>query len=201
MKIDTTKLKNNNISKKDKRKYILLSLLLAIVLIVLDQLSKDLIIKDYEVSEGKPVIKGIIEILHIKNKGSAWGMFHNKPVIPIIIACILILLIMYVYKNLLGYKHYRGLRICIVFLLSGALSNIIDRIRIGSVTDFIYFKFVDFPVFNVADIYVTFSIAIMLILLIFRYKGADIDVMLGSSYIDEDGKYVDKDSKKKTDDK
>ena len=88
-----------------------------------------------------------------------------------------------------------------VFLLSGALSNIIDRIRIGSVTDFIYFKFVDFPVFNVADIYVTFSIAIMLFLLIFRYKGADIDVMLGSSYIDEDGKYVDKDSKKKTDDK
>lgn len=195
MKIDTTTIKNNIYTKKEKSKLLVISFIAAVILIVLDQLTKDLIIKDYEVSEGKPVIKGFLELLHIKNKGSAWGMFHNKPVVPIVISAILILLILYVYSNMLKYRIYRRLRICIVCLVAGALSNMIDRIRIGSVTDFIYFKFIDFPVFNVADIYVTFSIAIMLIFLIFCYKGADIDVMLGSSIIDENGKYIDKDGK------
>ena len=195
MKIDTTTIKNNIYTKKEKSKLLVISFIAAVILIVLDQLTKDLIIKDYEVSEGKPVIKGFLELLHIKNKGSAWGMFHNKPVVPIVISAILILLILYVYSNMLNYRIYRRLRICIVCLVAGALSNMIDRIRIGSVTDFIYFKFIDFPVFNVADIYVTFSIAIMLIFMIFCYKGADIDVMLGSSIIDENGKYIDKDGK------
>ena len=195
MKIDTTKLKDNINKKEDKRKILIISFVIAAVLIVLDQLTKDLIIKNYKVGEGKAIINNFLEFLHIKNKGSAWGMFNNKPVVPIIISAILILLILYVYNNMLKYKHYRRIRICIVFLLTRAVSNIIDRIRIGSVTDFIYFRFIDFPVFNVADIYVTFSIAFILIFLVVCYKGSDIDVMLGSSLIDEEGKYIDKSGK------
>ena len=168
------------------------SLIVMAVLIILDQITKDLMIKNYSVGEGMVIIKGFLELLHIKNKGSAWGIFNDKPVVPILISCVLILLILFVYKNIIKYRKYKSLRICIVFLLSGALSNIIDRIRIGSVTDFVYFKWLDFPVFNVADIYVTISMMVMLILLIFSYKGSDLDVMLGNGYLDNEGNYKDK---------
>ncbi len=192
MKIDTTKIKNIVHTKGEKLKILAFSVVIMAVLIILDQLSKDIIIKYYAVGEGKPLIKDFLEILHIKNKGSAWGMFDNKPVVPVIVSCLLIILIFYVYSNLIRYRHFRKVRICVLFLLSGAISNIIDRIRIGSVTDFIYFKFIDFPVFNVADIYVTLSIGIMLIFMIVSYKGDDIDVMLGSTTIDSEGHYIDK---------
>ncbi|SCW37664.1 lipoprotein signal peptidase [Eubacterium ruminantium] len=164
----------------------------AIILIALDQITKLLITENYKVGEGKSVIKDVFEFQHIRNKGSAWGMFDKTPAVPITIAVIMIGLIIYVYINLLKYKRYRSLRICVVFLLSGAVGNIIDRIRLGSVTDFLYFKLIDFPVFNVADIYVTLSIVVIIFLLIFRYGMKDIDVILGGSVIDKDGKIIEK---------
>ena len=62
--------------------------------------------------------------------------------------------------------RYRYLRVLTVFLVAGALGNMIDRIMLGYVRDFIYFKLIDFPVFNVADIYVTVSAVLILIWII-----------------------------------
>lgn len=59
------------------------------------------------------------------------------------------------------------------FLTSGALGNLIDRIRLKYVIDFIYFSLIDFPVFNVADIYVTVSMIVLLLLVLFYYKDED----------------------------
>lgn len=68
----------------------------------------------------------------------------------------------------------------------------IDRIRLGYVIDFLYIKLIDFPIFNVADIFVTFSMAILLILVIFKYNTDDFDVMLGDKLLAEDGTYIPK---------
>ena len=195
-----SKKKNLTIEKtsgQEKKNIIIISVIVGLILVVIDQFTKELVINTYKVGQGKAVIKDVFEIQHIKNKGSAWGMFHNIPVIPIVISLIMILLIMYVYSSLLKYKRYRSLRICVVFLLAGAVANIIDRIRLGSVTDFLYFKLINFPVFNVADIYVTFSVAVVIILLIFKFEMGDIDVMLGSSFINDEGKIVEKSESKK----
>ena len=62
------------------------------------------------------------------------------------------------------------LRLCLVFLSAGALGNMIDRILHRFVIDFIYFKIINFPIFNVADIYVTVSIAVLVVLILFYYK-------------------------------
>ncbi|SEF43390.1 signal peptidase II [Eubacterium ruminantium] len=184
------KLSKKKIDGTGKKMIIVLSFFFFVLLIIMDQLSKDIIMKKYEVGEGKTVIKNVLEILHIRNKGSAWGMFEKVPIIPMIIACIMIGLLIYVYTNLIRYERYRALRICVICLVSGAIANIIDRIRLGSVTDFVYFKFINFPVFNVADIYVTFSIVAVLLLLIFKYSSEDVDVVLGSAYIDDNGKII-----------
>ena len=72
-------------------------------------------------------------------------------------------------------KKFLPLRICAVLIMAGAYGNCIDRIRYGYVVDFFYFKLIDFPIFNVADIYVTVSVAAVIILLFFYYKEEDLD--------------------------
>ena len=72
-------------------------------------------------------------------------------------------------------KKYLPLRICTVFILSGGLGNFIDRVRLNYVVDFFYFELIDFPIFNVADIYVTVTMFVLLFLIFFYYKEEDLD--------------------------
>ena len=65
-----------------------------------------------------------------------------------------------------------------VFIASGAIGNLIDRIVLKYVVDFLYFELIDFPVFNIADCYITISVIILAIMLIFYYKEEDIDLIL-----------------------
>ena len=62
-----------------------------------------------------------------------------------------------------------------VLILSGAVGNFIDRVRFQYVIDFFYFKLIDFPVFNVADCYVTVGFILLLILILFKYKEDDFE--------------------------
>ena len=69
------------------------------------------------------------------------------------------------------------LYITCILVVSGALGNFIDRLTLAYVRDFIYFKIINFPVFNVADIYVTVSVILFIILLLFIYKESDFDFL------------------------
>ncbi len=72
---------------------------------------------------------------------------------------------------------YTKLHITLVFIASGAIGNLIDRIRNDYVVDFLYFSLIDFPIFNVADIYVTLSSVFLVILLLFVYKETDLEFL------------------------
>ena len=72
--------------------------------------------------------------------------------------------------------RYTGLRICTILITAGALGNMVDRTTQGYVVDFLYFRLIDFPIFNVADIYVTTATAALLCLLCFFYKEEDLAV-------------------------
>ena len=71
--------------------------------------------------------------------------------------------------------RYLPLRLCAVGIIAGAWGNCIDRIRLNYVVDFLYFKLIDFPIFNVADIYVTVSTFTMALLICFYYKEEDFE--------------------------
>ena len=72
-------------------------------------------------------------------------------------------------------KKYTALNYIIVFLIAGAIGNYIDRIANNYVVDFIYFSLINFPVFNVADCYVTVSVILLFILILFYYKDDDLE--------------------------
>ena len=62
-----------------------------------------------------------------------------------------------------------------VLIFAGAIGNFIDRIRQGFVVDFLYFELIDFPIFNVADIYVTVGCILLILLLLFYYKDEELN--------------------------
>ena len=185
--------------KKSKIRQILLPILGVIGIILIDQITKLIIVNNLELNESIPWIKDVFEIRYIQNTGMAWGMFSNRTWLLALISVILMAGLIYVYRNLMGSRYYAPLRILVISIIGGAAGNLIDRIRLNYVVDFLYFKLIDFPVFNVADIFVTVSVILLVILMIFKYKGRDLDVMLGDKLRLEDGTYIEKKSQKKSD--
>ena len=178
---------------KDKK--IISGLIISIIAMIIDQAIKLLIIKNFELHEEKKVLGDIFTLYYIRNTGSAWGMLSGHTWLLVIVSLLAIFIIGYVYCNLSD-KKYTILRVCLALILGGAIGNLIDRIRLKYVVDYLYFKLIDFPVFNFADICVTVPVGLLIILLIFKYNGNDFDVIMGEKIINENGEYIDKKSQK-----
>ncbi len=186
-------------SDKNQRVNRLVFLVIGIVIIItVDQLTKLFITGNMQLNESIPWIKDVFEIRYIQNTGMAWGLFSNRTWLLAVISIVLMAGLLYVYRNIMDGRYYAPIRILLICIIGGAIGNLIDRIRLGYVVDFLYFKLIDFPVFNVADIFVTVSVILLVILMIFKYKGKDLDVMLGDGIRLEDGTYTEK-KRKKTD--
>ena len=112
------------------------------------------------------LIPGVLSLSYIENRGAAFGIMQGRQWLLIVISAVMIAAAVVFYIRRIRDIQYRYLRVLIVFLVAGALGNMIDRIMLGYVRDFIYFKLIDFPVFNVADIYVTVSAVLILIWII-----------------------------------
>lgn len=159
-------------------------MILIALLTALDQFTKYMIQTSFELYESKEVIDGVLSFTYVQNRGMAWGMFQGKiPVFAIFTAVILILAFRVLY-NVVDEKRYCFVKYVIIFLISGGLGNLIDRLTLGYVVDFIHATIIDFPVFNVADIYVTVSMFAMMIAL-FVYKNDDLDKIIKLSFKDK----------------
>lgn len=112
------------------------------------------------------LIPGVLSLSYIENRGAAFGIMQGRQWLLIVISAVMIAAAVVFYIRRIRDTRYRYLRVLTVFLVAGALGNMIDRIMLGYVRDFIYFKLIDFPVFNVADIYVTVSAVLILIWII-----------------------------------
>ena len=175
-----------------KRKNYLIALGLFILIIIFDQLTKLLVVHNMELGESIPVIRDVFEIHYIQNTGMAWGLFSGKTWLLALFSVVMLAALLYVYHNIAEGRYYRMIRILLICIVGGAYGNLLDRIRLGYVIDFLYFKLINFPVFNVADIFVTISVILLILLMIFKYKGNDLDVMLGEKIRLEDGTYIEK---------
>lgn len=152
------------------------AILCLILLTFIDQITKYLAVKNIRDSSAQsiPVLKGVFHLTYLENKGAAWGILPNMQFLFIILSFVLLGFIAYYYLKIPFEKKYLPLRIIAITLSAGAIGNMIDRIWNGYVVDFIEFLFISFPVFNVADIYVTVSAALLLILILFVYKEEDL---------------------------
>ena len=157
-----------------KKLVLILDLLLFIVLILADQYCKYLAVLHLRGKAGKTLIPGVLELLYVENYGAAFGMFRNMRFLFIVIAVVILAGILYVLFRMPDETRYRYLNLVLTVLAAGACGNLIDRISSVYVVDFIYFSLIDFPVFNLADIYVTVSAACLFLLVLFYYSDADL---------------------------
>ncbi len=173
----------NTSKNKEKLKACGIAAVCAVLGIVLDQVTKYLAVTHLKGADPTVLIDGVLQLEYLENRGAAFGLFQNMQWIFMIFSLMIAALVIFVYwripvgKRPAGERSFLPLRICAVLLLAGAIGNCIDRIRLGYVVDFIYFKLIDFPIFNVADMFVTVSVAFLIILLLFYYKEEDLNLL------------------------
>lgn len=161
---------------KKLTKYII-PLIAAGILIFIDQFTKYLVDTNMGLNEFISVIEDVFEIRYIRNTGTAWGMFAgmNMHIFFIIMTIILMAGMIYAYIKLSAARKFLPLNVTLVILFSGAIGNMLDRIRYHYVIDFLYFKLINFPIFNVADIYVVVAMFMLAYLIFFRYQDEDFE--------------------------
>lgn len=142
-----------------------------VVLTALDQWTKILAKSFLEGSEGITIIPGVFRLQYLENQGAAFGIFQGRQWFLLAVFAVLIVFLGYVYWKMPKTFYYLPLFLLGLMLLAGGIGNSIDRFFRGYVVDFLYFSLIDFPVFNVADIYVVVSCISMLLLFLFtRYR-------------------------------
>ena len=141
------------------RRTVLLTALVAVAVIFADQLTKAIVRAEISRFEQIELILGI-KLVHTRNTGVAFSMLSGGGPIVVIVACIALaaLLIFFI-----THMQTRLIWLPVGMLLGGAAGNLIDRVRIGAVTDFV--KIPHWPAFNVADIAVTFGVLILIFVL------------------------------------
>ena len=147
-----------------------------IILLIADQFTKYLAITHLKNSEDIILINKVLRLHYLENKGAAFGMFQNKQIVFAVVAVAVVIFVAYMYKKIPHTNRYFLLRFTAVLVVSGAVGNVIDRLFHNYVVDFIYFELIDFPVFNVADIYVVVACILFAIGILFYYKDEELEV-------------------------
>lgn len=144
---------------------VLFSLLIIIVTIILDQLTKYLAVIFLKNIETFPIIKGALHFTYVENKGAAFGILSDSRWVFIVISTVAIIgLGIYLFR--FAEKNYL-LRTGLAFIVGGGIGNMIDRTLLGYVVDFVDFRLINFAVFNIADTFVCIGAALLLIYVFF----------------------------------
>lgn len=143
--------------------------LIAVLVLIIDQVSKSLIEIFFKLNESVMVIKDFFYITVVHNTGGAWSIFSDHSYLFIIASIVAIVLLI---KFMFGFKNNLRNSIAFASLFGGIFSNLADRLFLGYVRDFLDFKIFgyDYPIFNVADIAIVVGVILLIIAVI---KGED----------------------------
>ena len=148
-----------------------LSALLALALLALDQWVKRYITLTLPLGETRPLLPGFVELKTIHNYGAAWSSFSGMRWLLVVSTSLIVLLILALLVRRVV-RHPLGVLACCL-IVSGGLGNILDRARLGYVVDMFNFLFINFPVFNVADICIDAGCILALIYFLRFYETCD----------------------------
>ncbi len=163
--------------KKHKIKLLIMDMILLILLIAADQFTKYIAVLKLKNQPAFSIIDGVLEFNYLENRGAAFGMLQNQKVFFVFVAVVFLGVIVYVLFRTPDEAKYTRLHILLIMIAGGAIGNMIDRLRLDYVVDFIYIVLINFPIFNIADMYVTFATAILVIQVLFVYKENDFNFL------------------------
>lgn len=162
---------------KLKGKMFILFFIVFLLCLGLDQFTKYLAITYLKGGNDIILIDGVLELQYLENRGAAFGLLQNQKFFLLFVGLIFLAILLFILIKLPAHKKYNKLYFLAGAMFAGAIGNMIDRIRFDFVVDFIYFSLIDFPIFNVADIYITLSVIILTIIVLFVYKEEDFEFL------------------------
>ena len=162
---------------KSSRGIILVYGLVAATLITLDQMVKIWAIANLQGQPARHLIQGFMHLVYVENTGAAFGLLAGFGGAQFVLAAVklVVLVAVIIYFTMLPQEpRFTLVRIPLVMIFAGGMGNLIDRVRFGFVVDMFAFSFIDFPVFNVADIFVTTGAFVFVFIVMFIVKDAPV---------------------------
>ena len=137
--------------------------LIAAAIAILDQLTKVLVVRFIGENESRPVIQGVFSLVNWRNSGAAWGIFQGFNLILAVVS-VLTILVLYLFRHSFQMQRPSS-SIALGLIAGGIIGNVIDRVRLGHVVDFLLFYIgkYQWPAFNVADSAICCGVALYLI--------------------------------------
>lgn len=162
-----------DVEKKKLLIWFLIDFLFIGVWLAVDLLTKEFVYGPMAMGDPDIIIwKGVLRLTPVENTGASFGIFQGKTdiltIISLITVAVMTLVMVFSIKVRNGW--YRS---ALILLIAGGLGNIIDRLALGYVRDWIYFELIDFAVFNLADTGLCVGCALLIIFVIFFYKPVD----------------------------
>ena len=143
--------------------------LFAAAIVAADQVTKYLTVANIALYEKIPFLPGLLQLTYVQNTGAAFSSFEGQQWLFALIFVLFTGMILFeYYKKPMGFQPFE--RWCIAAIYGGGLGNMIDRVRMGYVVDMIETTFMEFPVFNVADCFITCGCILLMIHLILFNK-------------------------------
>lgn len=139
---------------------------MCLILIAADQCSKFYVQNNFELFESVSILDNYLHLTYIKNAGAAFGILQNYQLLFIIFTIIFLVVILFYY--LITPDENRILKTSLILIFAGGAGNLIDRIRLGYVVDFIDIRI--WPIFNVADSLVVIGTILLTYFILFKYK-------------------------------
>ncbi|MCI8297471.1 MAG: signal peptidase II [Lachnospiraceae bacterium] len=163
-------------SLKEKGKGYILFFLSITGLIWLDQWTKGLAVAHLKGQQAIVIWKGVFELRYLENRGAAFGMLQDEQGFFFLVGIVVFGMVLFALYRMPFTRRYLPLGVCMALLMAGAIGNMVDRIGQKFVVDFLYFCLIDFPIFNVADCYVTVAAFLLILLIMWYYQDEDLAV-------------------------
>ena len=143
--------------------------LFALGIVGVDQLVKYLIVANIPLYGQAPLVPDIMKLTYVQNTGAAFSLFEGMQwMFVVIFIALTVLLVFEYFKKPMPFTKFE--RWCIAAVYGGGLGNVIDRVFLGYVVDIFQTEFINFPVFNVADIFITCGCILLMIHVAFFNK-------------------------------
>ena len=164
--------------RKKQRIFSFIQLFVAVALLTgFDQLTKLLAVKNLKGKADIPLIPDVLYFQYLENRGAAFGIFQDRKIFLVLLTSLILVGVCYVLWKIPADKKYIYLKLLCFLITAGGIGNLIDRVRLDYVIDFIYFAPIDFPVFNVADLYVSVGMVFLFTVVLFYYKDEDFEFL------------------------
>lgn len=168
--------KHDNL-KVSRKLMLAVDAVIAALLLGLDQFTKYLAVGNLKGQPAYVLIEGVLELQYLENRGSAFGMLQNQKFFILFVGIVFLAVILFFLGKLPETRQFVKVHVLLSVIIAGGAGNMIDRFRFDYVVDFISFVLINYPIFNVADIYIVVATISLFVMFMFVFQERDLEFL------------------------